>query len=75
MLIKIILKCPGLVDYGIRVSQETQVSHVLATFKNAQRVSAEKEVYLLFDGERLDAGSRLVDYDIADLDLVDVIVK
>lgn len=75
MLIKIILKCPGLVDYGIRVSQETQVSHVLATFKNAQRVSAEKEVYLLFDGERLDAGSRLIDYDIADLDLVDVIVK
>lgn len=75
MLIKITLKCPGLVDYGIRVSQETQVSHVLATFKNAQRISAEKEVYLLFDGERLDAGSRLVDYDIADLDLVDVIVK
>ena len=75
VLIKIILKCPGLVDYGIKVSQETPVSHVLATFKNAQRISADKEVYLLFDGERLDPGSRLVDYDIADLDLVDVIVK
>ena len=75
VLIKVVLKCPGLVDYGTRVSKKTQVSQIIASFKEAQRVPTEKQVYLLFDGDRLDPDSCLVDYDIADLDLVDVILR
>lgn len=74
-LIKVILKCPGLVDYKIKVNQETEVSRILAAYIKAQRIPTEKEVYLIFDGERLDPDSRLSDHDIADLDLLDVLVK
>lgn len=74
-LIKVILKCPGLVDYGIKVTQETEVSYILTTYRKAQHIPTEKEVCLIFDGERLEPDSRLSDYEIADLDLVDVLVK
>ena len=73
--VKVILKCPGLVDFKIKVSQETEVSRILETYIKAQHIPTEKEVYLIFDGERLDPDSRLSDNDIADLDLVDVLVK
>lgn len=75
VLIKVVLKCPGLVDYETRVSKKTQISQIIASFKEAQHVPTEKQVYLLFDGDRLDPDSCLVDYDIADLDLVDVILR
>lgn len=74
-LIRVVLKCPGLVDYRVKISQETEVSRILAIYINAQNIPAEKKVYLIFDGERLDPDSRLSDHDIADLDLVDVLVK
>lgn len=74
-LIKVILKCPGLVDYKVKVNQETEVSRILAGYIKAQRIPTEKEVYLIFDGERLGPDSRLSDHDITDLDLVDVLVK
>lgn len=74
-LIKVILKCPGLVDYKVKVNQETEVSRILTGYIKAQRIPTEKEVYLVFDGERLGPDSRLSDHDIADFDLVDVLVK
>lgn len=74
-MVKIILKCPGLPDFISKISQRTQVSHIITAFKKAQKISTEQHVYLLFDGDRLDPDSCVVDYEIADLDLVDVLVK
>lgn len=74
-MVKIILKCPGLPDFISKISQRTQVSQIITAFKKAHEISTEHHVYLLFDGNRLDPDSCLVDYEIADLDLVDVLIK
>ncbi|KAL2007132.1 hypothetical protein VTN00DRAFT_8570 [Thermoascus crustaceus] len=73
--IRIILKSPGLDDFRVKAKPKTQISRIIASFRSAQHVPAEKHVYLLFDGERLDPNSYLGEHDIADLDLVDVQVK
>lgn len=72
---KIILRCPGLDDFGTRVSQKTRISHIISAFKDAQQIPAGKHIYLLFDGDRLDPNACLLDYDIADQDMVDVLIK
>ncbi|KAL3470689.1 ubiquitin-2 like Rad60 SUMO-like-domain-containing protein [Aspergillus californicus] len=74
-LSEIVLKCPRLDDFKIRVTLQTQIFKVLAAFREARRVSTELNVYLAFDGDRLDPQSCLADYEITDGDLVDVLVK
>jgi hypothetical protein len=75
VMMKIILRCPGIDDFGAKVSQKTPVSQILSTFKDARRIPAEKRVHLLFDGDRLDPNACLLDYDIADQDMVDVLIR
>ncbi|KAL2864539.1 small ubiquitin-related modifier domain-containing protein [Aspergillus lucknowensis] len=72
---EIVLKCPGLDDFQLRVTAKTRISQVVAAFREARGVSPESDVYLAFDGDRLDPGSFLADYEIGDGDLVDVLVK
>lgn len=74
-LSEIVLKCPGLDDFKIRVTLQTQIFKILAAFREARRVSTKLNVYLAFDGDRLDPQSCLADYEITDGDLVDVLVK
>ncbi|KAI9923534.1 hypothetical protein AWENTII_008465 [Aspergillus wentii] len=74
-LIRVILKCPGLDDFKTKVTPKTQISRLVAAFRGSKQLPSDKHVYLLFDGDRLDPNNCLVDYDIADLDLVDVIIK
>ncbi|RAH46427.1 small ubiquitin-related modifier domain-containing protein [Aspergillus brunneoviolaceus CBS 621.78] len=71
----IVLKAPGLDDLRLRVSLQMQVSQLIRLFRDARQISLEHEVYLVFDGERLDLGCALEDYDLANDDLLDVIVK
>ncbi|PYH76154.1 hypothetical protein BO82DRAFT_216712 [Aspergillus uvarum CBS 121591] len=71
----IVLKAPGLADLRLRVSLQMQVSRLIRLFRDARQISLEHEVYLVFDGERLDLGHALEDYDLANDDLLDVIVK
>ncbi|OJK00593.1 hypothetical protein ASPACDRAFT_119130 [Aspergillus aculeatus ATCC 16872] len=71
----IVLKAPGLDDLRLRVSLQMQVSQLIRRFRDARQISLEHEVYLVFDGERLDLGCALEDYDLANDDLLDVIVK
>ncbi|KAL1883532.1 hypothetical protein Plec18167_002536 [Paecilomyces lecythidis] len=73
--IRMILKAPGYGDQKIKVRPNTRISKVIASFRDAQRISAEKQLYLLFDGERLSPDSCVSDYDIDDLDMVDVQIK
>ncbi|KAL2808698.1 ubiquitin-2 like Rad60 SUMO-like-domain-containing protein [Aspergillus granulosus] len=72
---EIVLKCPGFSDFKTRVTLKTRVSHVVTIFREAQGVPTEFEVYLAFDGDRLDPESCLADCEIDDGDLVDVLVK
>ena len=44
-------------------------------FRTAQELGPESEVYLIFDGERLDPGTTVADSDFSDMDYIDVQVK
>ncbi|KAL4875593.1 ubiquitin-2 like Rad60 SUMO-like-domain-containing protein [Aspergillus karnatakaensis] len=72
---EIILNCPGLDELNIRVPLTTCVSVVAGAFREARGIPPELTVSLAFDGDLLDPQSRLVDCEIADGDLVDVLVK
>lgn len=74
-LIRVVLKCPELDDFKIKARPKTHISRLIAAFRDAQHISTERHVYLLFDGDRLDPDTCLEDHDIADLDLVDVQIK
>ncbi|KAL3441125.1 ubiquitin-2 like Rad60 SUMO-like-domain-containing protein [Aspergillus insuetus] len=72
---EIVLKCPGLDDFRLRVTPETNVSHVVTAFREARGISTEFEVYLAFDGDRLNPQSCLADHEMDDGDMIDVLVK
>ncbi|KAL3489126.1 ubiquitin-2 like Rad60 SUMO-like-domain-containing protein [Aspergillus germanicus] len=72
---EIVLKCPGLDDFKLRVTPKTNVSHVVTAFREAKGISPEFEVYLAFDGDRLNPHSCLADHEMDDGDMIDVLVK
>ncbi|PYI09063.1 hypothetical protein BO78DRAFT_395136 [Aspergillus sclerotiicarbonarius CBS 121057] len=72
---KVILKCPGFGDLKVKLNLEMQVSQLVAAFRDARQVPAGHEVFLVFDGDRLDPVSCLADYELINNDLVDVIIK
>lgn len=71
----IALKCPGYADLGINTSPNMKVSEVISIFRKARNIFEGQNVYLTFDGDRLEPENRLEDYDIADDDLLDVIIR
>lgn len=73
--VRIILKSPDFDDLRIKVRPHTKFSHVIATFRDKKRISPDRKVQLLFDGELLDPDASVQDHEITDLDLVDVLVK
>lgn len=73
--IRIVLKCPGKDEFKVKGRPKTPISRLTAAFRDKYRISADRQVYLSFDGDRLDPNTSLEDHDIADLDLVDVQIK
>ncbi|OGM40871.1 hypothetical protein ABOM_010734 [Aspergillus bombycis] len=72
---RVVLKCPRAGDLELNVSPRMQVSRLVTIFRDAKSLPENQEVYLVFDGDRLDPSSRLLMYDMADGDLVDVVIK
>ncbi|KAJ5298668.1 30 kDa heat shock protein [Penicillium atrosanguineum] len=72
---KLTLRSSGLSDVRIRARPKTLVSKLISVYRNRQNIPADRDVSLLFDGDRMDPDTRLRDHDIADLDMVDVQVK
>ena len=72
---KLTLRSAGLSDFRIRARPKTLVSKLIAVFRDRQNIPADRDVSLLFDGDRMDPDTCLRDHDIADLDMVDVQVK
>lgn len=73
--IKLILRSPGMDDFRIKARPKTLVSKLISAFRDKHDIKDDQEVSLLFDGDRLDSSACLREYDIADLDMVDVQVK
>ena len=57
------------------MTQTTSLSKIVNVFKTAQKLAPDKEVYLIFDGERLDPDISVADADFSDMDYIDVQVK
>lgn len=70
--IKVVLRSPGRDDFKIKARPKTPVSKLVSAFRDKFTIGADREVYLVFDGDRLDPSASLQDYDIEDHDLVDV---
>lgn len=71
----IVLKSQDRGDLRLKVMPETTVSQIITNFRNKRKISSASTVSLSFDGDVLDPTSQLKDYDIADLDLVDVLLR
>ncbi|KAJ5678584.1 hypothetical protein N7462_006828 [Penicillium macrosclerotiorum] len=69
---KLVLKTPGLKDFRIKARPTTLVSKLISAFRGHQNIPAAQNIVLLFDGDRLDPDACLEDYEVADLDMVEV---
>ncbi|KAF4760670.1 hypothetical protein N7455_003041 [Penicillium solitum] len=72
---KLILRSPGYDDFRIKARKKTLISRLISAFRDKQNISVDHDIFLLFDGDKLDPDSCLGDHDIDDLDLVDVQIK
>ncbi|KAJ5085624.1 hypothetical protein N7532_010395 [Penicillium argentinense] len=73
--IKLILRSPGLDDFKIKARPKTMVSKLISVFRSKQNVSADQNIFVIFDGDRLDPDTCLREHDIANLDMLEVQVK
>jgi hypothetical protein len=69
---KLVLRSPGLDDFKIKARAKTPISRLISAFRNKQNISMDQTISLQFDGDKLKPDDCLGDYDIDDLDLVDV---
>ncbi|KAJ5709869.1 Ubiquitin supergroup [Penicillium malachiteum] len=72
---KLTLRSPGLNDLRIKARPKTMVSKLISVFRSKQNISADQEIFIVFDGDRLDPNTCLQDHDIDDLDLLDIQIK
>lgn len=72
---KLVLRSPGYDDFRIKARKKTLISRLISAFRDKQNISVDHDIFLLFDGDKLDPDSCLGDNDIDDLDLVDVQIK
>ncbi|KGO76675.1 Ubiquitin supergroup [Penicillium italicum] len=72
---KLILRSLGYDDFRIKARKTTLISRLISAFRDKQNISVDHDIFLLFDGDKLDPDSCLGDCDIDDLDLLDVQIK
>ena len=56
-------------------SQSTAISKICNAFRAQNKIGAVKEVFLIFDGEKLLPESKVGDSELSDMDTLDVLVK
>ena len=55
--------------------KSTLISKICHAFRTQNKIDGDKEVYLLFDGDKLPSGGSIQETEISDMDTLDVIVK
>ena len=89
--VKIICRAKGFTDFKLIVkpvwilhaihfglangSQSTMVSKICNAFRAQNQIEAGKEVYLMFDGEKLSPESKVEETELNDMDKLDVFIK
>lgn len=71
----IVLKSPGYGDLRVKVLPRTPVQQIITNFRSKRNISPDRKILLSFDGDILDPDSQLKDYDIDEMDLVEVILR
>lgn len=51
------------------------MSRIVGAFRTEKGIGAEEEVFLSFDGDRMDPSSRVDETEISDMDCIDVSIK
>ena len=60
---------------GTDSRQTTPVSRMINAFRIEYKVDPGKEVYLVFDGDRLDPSNAVGDTELSDMDSIEVFVR
>ena len=55
--------------------KSTTIARMIQAFRTAKEVTGDKQVFLQFDGDRLDPGVTVADTELGDMDHVDVYVR
>ena len=55
--------------------KSTTIARMIHAFRVARHVAVDKQVFLQFDGDKLDPGDAVVDTELGDMDHVDVYVR
>ncbi|MCJ1477945.1 hypothetical protein MMC13_006620 [Lambiella insularis] len=73
--VRLILKAKDLEEFKLIVKPTTSISRMVNAFKIQYKIGPGREVYLLFDGERLDPSTSIADTEISDMDNIEVYVR
>jgi len=73
--IKLIMTAKDLGTFKLAVKPTTLVEKMITTFRQAKRVTVDKEIVLYFDGDKLDPASTIQDTDLEEMDNVEVKIK
>jgi hypothetical protein len=74
-LIAIVLKNPAQGEVKIKVRPGTKISSIVNIFRQKRGISKSAVVELSFDGDILGLDTQIKDHEIADMDLIDVLVR
>ncbi|MCJ1247433.1 hypothetical protein MMC30_004647 [Trapelia coarctata] len=73
--IRIILKAKEREDFKLLVKPTTSIGRMINAFRITNEISPEKEVYLLFDGERLEPPTLVGATELSDMDNIEAYIK
>ncbi|MCJ1281956.1 hypothetical protein MMC26_001279 [Xylographa opegraphella] len=73
--IRIILKAKELKDFKLIVKPTTLLSRMINAFRIEYNIDPGKEVYLVFDGDRLDPPIAVGDTELSDMDSIEVFIR
>lgn len=73
--IRLTLKSPGLEDLKTKVRPNTSVTKMMMVYKQQRGIADDKNVFFIFDGERLEPEMSIGECDVDDLDAIDVQIR
>ncbi|TLD30509.1 hypothetical protein PspLS_02193 [Pyricularia sp. CBS 133598] len=73
--IRIFLKAKNFDQVKASARADTEISELVAAFRNVRKIPGDKEVIIMFDGDKLAESDTVGDAGIEDRDVVDVLIK
>lgn len=73
--LRLILKARGQEEFRIQVNPTTTFTELANAFRKKRGIAPDKDVFLMFDGERLEPGDKMEDSEVQDMDSIEVLIK